>query len=194
MFVIPCVIFAGGKSSRMGEDKALLPFGPSPTLTQYLYNKLSKLFCNVYISTKTKEKFNFDANFIEDQHQELFAPTTGFISSFSLLDAESFFAISVDTPFIDEIIIQTLLEHDQDTNDATIATLEGKMQPLCGIYHRSLLKAFIDMEKNNIHKLGYLLKNSNTKLVDFTDQNKFLNLNNKEEYQKGLEIINTSLI
>ncbi|HIP14156.1 MAG TPA: molybdenum cofactor guanylyltransferase, partial [Sulfurimonas autotrophica] len=26
MFDIPCVIFAGGKSSRMGENKTLLPF------------------------------------------------------------------------------------------------------------------------------------------------------------------------
>ncbi|WP_304545952.1 molybdenum cofactor guanylyltransferase MobA [Sulfurimonas microaerophilic] len=194
MIQIPCIIFAGGKSSRMGEDKALLPFGSAATLTQYQYTRLLKIFQNVYISTKTKEKFEFDANFIEDQHQELFAPTTGFISSFSILDSDRFFAISVDTPFIDEIIIQTLFEHDQDTNDATIATLEGKMQPLCGIYHRSLLNAFKEMEQNNIHKLGYLLKNSNTQLVHFNDENKFLNLNNKEEYKKGLEIINTSLI
>ncbi|MFY4863348.1 NTP transferase domain-containing protein, partial [Aliarcobacter butzleri] len=26
-FEIPCVILSGGKSSRMGEDKSLLPFG-----------------------------------------------------------------------------------------------------------------------------------------------------------------------
>ncbi len=29
---IPLVIFAGGKSSRMGKDKALLPFGGYSTL------------------------------------------------------------------------------------------------------------------------------------------------------------------
>ena len=31
----------------MGEDKALLPFGECSTLTQYQYNKLSKIFDNV---------------------------------------------------------------------------------------------------------------------------------------------------
>lgn len=194
MITIPCVIFAGGKSSRMGEDKALLPFADAKTLAQYQLNKCTELFESVYISCKSKEKFDFQANFIEDHNQDLFAPTTAFISIFSKLNTEKFFAISVDTPFIDQKIIETLLEQDTDTVDATIAHLNGKMQPLCGIYHRSLLDSFLEMEKENIHKLGYLLKNSNAKLIDFDDEEKFLNLNNKEEYQKGLEIINTTLI
>ena len=199
MLDIPCVIFAGGKSSRMGEDKALLPFAEFPTLAQYQLNKLSKIFQSVYISCKSKENFDFlteneQVNFIEDANKDLFAPTSAFISIFSQLNVEKFFAISVDTPFIDEQIMQTLLDQDSDSNDATVATLNEQIQPLCGIYHRSLLDSFVEMEKNNIHKLGYLLKKSNTKLVDSKNENKFLNLNTKEEYKKALEIINTTLI
>jgi len=66
MFNIPCVIFAGGKSSRMGENKALLPFAGFETLTEYQYTRLSKIFSSVYISCKDKSIFSFDANFIED--------------------------------------------------------------------------------------------------------------------------------
>jgi len=36
------IIFAGGKSSRMGRDKALLPFGGYDTLTEYQYRRLSQ--------------------------------------------------------------------------------------------------------------------------------------------------------
>jgi molybdenum cofactor guanylyltransferase len=194
MIQTPCIIFTGGKSSRMGEDKALLPFAESPTLTQYQFDRLSKIFHSVYISCKSKQNFNFQANFIEDINKELFAPTNGFISTFSQLNTEKFFAISVDTPFIDKQIIQTLFERDDDTYDATIATLDGKLQPLCGIYHYSLLTSFLEMEKNNNHKLGYLLKNSNTQLVSFNNQELFLNINDQEQYKKALEIINTTLI
>lgn len=194
MLNIPCVIFAGGKSSRMGEDKALLPFAEHNTLTQYQLNQLTELFDDVYVSCKSKTKFDFEANFIEDINQELFAPTTAFISVFSKLDSERFFAVSVDTPFIDISIIETLLSQDNASFDAVVAVVDEQIQPLCGIYHRSLLPAFIDMEENNIHKLGYLLKKSNVKFVNFHEQNKFLNLNNKEEYNKALDIINTSLI
>ncbi len=194
MYTTPCVIFAGGKSSRMGEDKALLPFADSKTLVQFQYNRLSKLFQNVYISCKSQEKFDFEGNFIEDLNQELFAPTTAFISIFNSLQCDRFFAMSVDTPFIDQEIIDTLFSNDLDDIDATIAMLNEKIQPLCGIYHRSLLHAFETMEKDDNHKLGFLLKKSNVNVAEFIDQEKFLNLNNKEEYNKALEILNASLI
>jgi len=57
------IIFAGGKSSRMGRDKALLPFGGYDTLTEYQYRRLSKIFNRVYISTKN-DKFNFNGQFL----------------------------------------------------------------------------------------------------------------------------------
>ena len=56
MIDIPCVIFAGGKSSRMGEDKALLAFGEFPTLTQFQLNKLQKIFKNVHQNKNEDEQ------------------------------------------------------------------------------------------------------------------------------------------
>ena len=110
MIDIPCVIFAGGKSSRMGEDKSLLPFGDFPTLTQFQLNRLEKLFKIVYISCKSSDKFDFEANFIEDVKTEnIFAPTAGFVAIFEELKCERFFALSVDSPFITEDIIQKLI-------------------------------------------------------------------------------------
>ena len=194
MISIPCVIFAGGKSSRMGEDKALLPFGSFSTLTEYQLARLSKIFSNVYISCKDKNKFNFDANFIEDvPSQNTYAPTLGFVSAFKRLKTESFFAISVDSPFIDESIIQTLVDSDtnENGNDATVAKTDRGMQPLCGIYHNSLEKKFQEMQKTDNHKLGFLLKNSRTSYVYFKDEEPFLNLNNPQEYEIALKRINT---
>ena len=189
MIDIPCVIFAGGKSSRMGEDKSLLPFGEFETLTQYQLDKLQKIFKDVYISCKDKNKFNFEANFIEDiEFENLFAPTVGFVSIFKHLDAKSFFVISVDSPFVGEKEIVKLISIDSDGVDATIAKTEFGMQPLCGIYHRSLEKTFLEMLKADNHKMGYLLKSSKTNFVEFLDEDVFLNLNNPSEYQKALDI------
>ena len=39
-----CVILAGGKSSRMGRDKTLLPFGGFATLTHYGAHKFGRIF------------------------------------------------------------------------------------------------------------------------------------------------------
>ena len=192
MFKIPCVLFAGGKSSRMGEDKSLLPFGDFETLTEFQHSRLSQIFSHVYISCKDKSKFSFDAEFIEDSKTSTtYAPTLGFISAFESL-GESFFAISVDSPFIDTQIIKKLLSVDRETDDATIAKTKEGMQPLCGVYHPTLLPAFKDMLTKEKHKLGFLLKSTKTQFVDFKDTEKFLNLNHPHEYQKALQIINST--
>jgi len=187
---IPCIIFAGGRSSRMGEDKALLPFSTEKTLTQFQLLRVQKIFKNVYISCKNKSKFDFEASFIEDvQTDEVFAPTTGFVSIFKELQDERVFVISVDTPFVDRAEIEKILENDNNSYDATIAKTLSGIQPMFGIYHRSLEENFKTMLKTNNHRLGFLLKNSNTNFVLFDDDSAFKNLNHKYEYEEALQLI-----
>jgi len=186
----PCIIFAGGKSSRMGEDKALLPFGGYKTLAHYQYDRLSKIFNTVYISCKESSKFDFEAHFLEDiQTDVTFAPTVGFVTAFRTLECESFFALSVDTPFVTNKEITQLFEADTSTYDATVAKTDEGIQPLCGIYHASLQNNFEEMLKTENHKLGYLLKNVHTQYVYFEQTQPFLNLNHPHQYQEALQII-----
>lgn len=190
MIEIPCVIFAGGKSSRMGEDKALLPFGNFNTLTEFQLFHLSKIFKTVYISCKNRSKFNFNANFIEDiKSDSLFAPTAGFVAIFHTLKCEKFFAISVDSPFITQKEIETIMLNDTALSDATIAKTEFGIQPMCGIYHRSLEDRFIEMLEKDNHKLGFLLNSTKTNFVEFDDELPFLNLNNPQEFKEALKLL-----
>ena len=190
MLDMPRVIFAGGKSSRMGEDKSLLPFGDFDTLTQFQLSRLTKIFKTVYISCKDKNKFDFEANFIEDiKSHSVYAPTAGFIAIYEELKEDLFFAISVDSPFVSKKEIKELIEADKIDSDATIAKTGSGQQPMCGIYHRSLQEKFIDMLKKDDHKLGFLLKSSNTTFVQFNDEEPFLNLNHPHEYKKALKLI-----
>ena len=184
---ITCVIFAGGRSSRMGSDKALLPFGGFSTLTEFQYRRLTKLFKKVYISTK-ENKFGFEANLILDNSDErTFAPTAGFQALFQTLQEERVFVLSVDTPFVGEKEIEVLLKNDNRTYDAVIAQTATGSHPMCGIYHHSLLPAFTEMLKTDNHRLGQLLKNSKTKFVRFDVESVFANLNHPEEYDEALK-------
>lgn len=185
-FDISCVIFAGGKSSRMGQDKALLPFGDYNSLAEYQYRRLSKLFTDVYISAK-ENKFDFDAAIIKDSPtQNIFAPTAGFEAIFRELKDNRIFVLSVDTPFVGEEEIKILLQYDSDSFDAVIAKTASGSHPMCGIYHRSLLPSFKRMLQEDNHRLGQLLKNSKTLFVDFKDETPFSNLNQPHEYEAAL--------
>ena len=139
----------------MGKDKALLPFGDFPTLTQFQINRLEKIFSTVYISCKNKNKFDFlqdyeETKFIEDvSSQSTYAPTAGFIAVYNKLQEKSFFVISVDSPFISKTEILKIIKEDKKDLDATIAKTKFGMQPMCGIYHYSLFEKFTDMLKQN---------------------------------------------
>ncbi|MCF6339892.1 MAG: molybdenum cofactor guanylyltransferase MobA [Sulfurimonas sp.] len=190
MLDISCVIFAGGRSSRMGEDKSLLSFGGFDTLAEFQLSRLSKIFKTVHISCKDKSKFDFKASFIEDiETDSVFAPTVGFVAVYEKLPQDSFFALSVDSPFISENEINQIIKNDTFDVDATIAKTISGIQPMCGIYHRSLKHKFIKMLKENRHKLGLLLKLSNTNFVEFKDEKQFLNLNHPHEYQEALKLL-----
>jgi len=186
LFATPCIIFAGGKSSRMGEDKALLPFSTFDTLTEYQFSKLSKIFTNVYISAKSKENFSLHLQkyVIEDVESETSAPTIGFVSFFKHLEGEKFFVLSVDTPFVGEDEVRKLLSFSEQY-DAVIAQTEKK-HFMCGVYSRSLEQEFKNMLESDRHQLGRLLKSVETKYVTFDDESTFMNLNEPSEYQEAL--------
>lgn len=178
------VIFAGGKSSRMGEDKSLLPFGNYPTLTEFQQVKLNTLFDKVYISAK-EHKFDFDCMVIEDNYTES-SPLVGIISIFETLKVEEVFILSVDAPFVNKETIQRLLDHNQRSLDVIVAQSPSGVQPLCGLYKRSILPlAYAQLEKGK-HRLGDLLNLANALFVKFDEDAPFTNLNHPEEYQKAL--------
>jgi len=182
-----CVIFAGGKSSRMGVDKALLPFRGFGSLAEYQYNRLSELFDRVYISAKSN-KFDFDVNIITDYYRDS-SPLVGLVSIFETIDIDEVFVLSVDAPFVDMAIIKKLYTNSMPFKDVIVASSSNGIEPLCGIYKRSILpKAKEFLEKNN-HRLQALLKELDTQKIIFTQKDAFANLNYPDEYQKALKKI-----
>ena len=188
MYDIPAVIFAGGKSSRMGSDKALLPFAEFSTLSEAQHHKLSQLFSQVYLSSK-ENKFDFNCEVIEDTHAES-SPLVGIVSVFETLEADEVFILSVDAPLVDKSIIDRLLEKRESKNkeetvnaDALIANSPDGVQPLCGMYRRSILPLARTHLAQNNHRLTALLKASHVKHVHFESNIPFTNLNTQEEYK-----------
>ena len=185
MITTPCILFAGGKSSRMGADKSLLPFGGYPSLAEYQYERLKTIFSHVYISAKSRDKFNFDAPFILDPADVDYAPTAGFVSMFRELKEERVLVLSVDTPFVDEKVFQALIDADTENLDTVIARTSEASHPMCGLYHRSLLGEFERILAEGDHRLGKLLAASNTLYLDFSDDALFANLNHPHEYEEA---------
>jgi molybdopterin-guanine dinucleotide biosynthesis protein A len=176
---IPCVILAGGKSSRMGEDKCFLPFKDT-TLIKYQYKRLKKIFSQVYISSKTN-KFDFDCDIIYDKTDDISSPMVALKSILEFIQSKQVFIIPVDTPFIQKNTIVTLYSY-ADKFDITIPATNNKIHNLTGIFSKDILNLVEDFLQNDNHKIFSLAKQTNLKIISIDDEQQFINLNTPSDY------------
>lgn len=186
---IPAILFAGGKSSRMGEDKALLPFGGYGSLAEFGYRKLEKIFENVYMSSKSN-KFDFNPHVILDKYEQS-SPLVGIISVFDEIKSDAFFVLSVDMPLVEEKDIIQLLDFlDQNMDcDALIAQSPSGIEPLFGIYKRGIYGNAIKFLNDDNHKLNALIKQSRSNFLKFYNEDIFININYRSDYENALKLI-----
>ena len=172
----------------MGEDKSLLPFASSNSFTQYQYDRLKPYFKNIYLSSKVN-KFTFINNekIIFDENKDIFSPILALQTIFKKLNNQKVFIITVDTPFVSLESISKLINESKDV-DICVAKTE-KIHNLCGVFSSSISESINTMVESDIHKIGYLLKNNNTKMIEFLNDDEFMNINNKEDYSNSLIFI-----
>lgn len=178
---------AGGKSSRMKRDKALLPFAGYSSLAEYQYRRFSLFFSKVYLSSK-RDKFDFSADIIEDCYAES-SPLVALVSIFETLDVNEVFVLSVDAPFVSEEVIADLYAQAKNESSVIIAESQNGLEPLCGIYRRSVLgEAKVFLSQGN-HRLQSFLNHVKTQKIWIEDTKAFMNLNHPFEYEEALKLL-----
>jgi len=179
------VVIAGGKSSRMQTDKALLPFGSCTSLAEYQYERLNKLFSKVYMSAK-ENKFDFEVDIIEDVNK-VSSPLVALVSIFDTLEVNEVFVLSVDAPFVDKLVIKKLYEAKKLGDDIIVVKSKNGLEPLCAIYRRSFLNKAKIALKNNQHRLQSLFEALEVKEVFIEEESFFMNLNYPREYAEAIK-------
>ncbi len=145
------IILSGGKSIRMGENKAFIEIEGIPMITR-IYDVFKKLFHEIIIVTDQRELFlHMNAKFYEDifpNRGVLAGLYTGlFFSSFPYS-----FCVACDMPFLKESVIQYLIRCIED-HDAVVPKTKDGLQPLHAIYSKNCLepiRKIIDQGKNRI--------------------------------------------
>ncbi|CZE45917.1 NTP transferase domain-containing protein [Campylobacter geochelonis] len=176
-----CVILGGGKSSRMGRDKTLLPFGGFATLTHYQFDKFSQIFKSVYVSAKG-QKFNPNLPILKDRFDD-FSPMGALFSILSNFKNQKVFIIPADMPFIEFDTVKKLYEISKDY-EICVAKDEFFTHSLCGFFDSKVANLASEFYQKNEHKIGLLFKNTSFKSVEFKDSGQFFNINYLQDYEK----------
>jgi molybdopterin-guanine dinucleotide biosynthesis protein A len=134
MFTI--IIQAGGKSKRMGKDKALLDFLGEPLILRVI-NRVKAIADEVIVTTNHPEKFWFlDIKLVPDiiPHRGALG---GLYTALSAAKHATAAIIACDMPFINPNLL--IAEREfliQKTADLVVPETENGMEPLHAIYRR----------------------------------------------------------
>ena len=178
-------ILAGGKSSRMGTDKALLMFQDKPLLLHMI--KLVEPFCStITVSGINMGYEHFGVDLIPDLFPDC-GPISGLYSSLCYSEKEWNFFVSVDVPFVNDELFVSLISNIGES-DCIIPKHISRVEPLIGLYHRRTRFVIEEMIASGDYRLTNMISKLNSKYLNCNDLiNKyprlFMNINRMEDYQ-----------
>lgn len=160
---LTAIILAGGKSSRMGVDKALLKMN-GKTLLETVIEICQPVCSSIIISSNNPAHSVHGYPVIADE-QKGCGPIGGIYTCIKQSLTNWNFIISVDTPFVTPDFIQFLLLHTGDFN-VVIPVYSGKTEPLIALYNRSCLPVIEKQIQLQLFKIQHLLALLNAEFVE----------------------------
>ncbi|WP_320110724.1 molybdenum cofactor guanylyltransferase [Draconibacterium orientale] len=184
---ITTIILAGGKSKRMGTDKALLEL-EGKTLLERAINLCKPLSFELLISSNNDLHARFNYPLIKDEVKNC-GPIGGIYSGLKQSKTDWNLVLSVDAAFVDAPFLQFLIKNTGDF-DAVIPFSEKGAEPLIALYHRSCISKMEELLENQDYRMHNLLKSVKTNWVDaqeYLNKNTrlFANLNRPEDLESS---------
>lgn len=179
--MIGCAILAGGKSSRMGRDKALLEFDGTNFIKK-ISEELSGFEEKIIARGNASGIEQVDWAVVPDIYKEI-GPIGGLHAVLSTCQSDAMFFVSCDMPLLQRNLVDYLCSFMDKETDAVISVSEdGRVHPLCGIYNKSVKDILEEQIQSGNYRMMALLDRL---------QVKYVKISSKEERQ--LSNINTPI-
>lgn len=194
------IILCGGRSSRMGCDKALLPFGPDETLLQRVVRivggvvPLERMVC-VAAMGQELPVLPAEVRVVRDQEPNC-GPLAGLVTGLAALSgkADTVFASGCDVPLLRPALIEQLLEL-LGTHAAAVPGAGEQIHPLPAVYRADVLPIAQSLLGRGEQSLRALVAVCDVRRVGVDEMrtfdpelNSLLNCNTPEEYRRVLDL------
>jgi molybdopterin-guanine dinucleotide biosynthesis protein A/molybdopterin converting factor small subunit len=186
------VILTGGKSSRMGRPKALLPFNGEPLIV-HIVRALQHLFPDIVVVAAPEQELpQLPATLVRDE-VPFQGPVGGIYYGLKAAGGEYCFVTSCDVAFLNFSLISNLISQISDY-DVVVPYWESRFQPLHAVYRRSVLPLLKEqLERGELRPI-FLYDRVRTYKVGEEELRRFdpeglsfLNMNTPEDYQSALK-------
>jgi molybdopterin-guanine dinucleotide biosynthesis protein A len=183
-------VLAGGKSTRMGRDKALLTID-GRTLLEHALDKAAKVARQVVI-VGSRDKYGTFGTVVEDLHPGC-GPLAGIEAALKSSNSELNLLLAVDLPFVSVSLLQYLIQQaEASCAVVTLPFVEGKYETLCAVYRREFAARAEQALAAGLYMIRPLFREVAIRLLDeqeladhgFSPAD-FANLNTAEELQRA---------
>jgi len=188
------IVLCGGKSTRMGTSKAMLPFG-SETMLQRVVRLLSEIVPTIVIVAAVDQELpELPPQIVvtRDEHEGR-GPLEGLRAGLKALPAEveRAYVTSCDVPLLVPAFARQMLDLSRG-HDAAVMEIEGFTHPLSAVYARTALAPIEELLANDRLRPTFLFDIVKTRRVrpeEITadpDLRTLRNLNTREDYERAL--------
>jgi len=156
------VVLCGGRSSRMGRDKASLPFGPETLLARVVRVVLT-VVGDVVVIGHTLQSMPEDVRVVTDPVKGL-GPLAGLATGLAAVHGERALLLACDMPLLAPALMRRLLVLAGDA-DACVPLVDDVPMPTCAVYATRVLPRAQACLAGGTRSLRALLENVSVRWV-----------------------------
>jgi molybdopterin-guanine dinucleotide biosynthesis protein A len=183
------LVLAGGKSTRMQQDKARLNYH-GKTQKAHLFGMLSGYCEQVFVSGQPSDEEAANLPHIEDSFLGL-GPTGGILSAFRQHPEAAWLVVACDLPHLSAKSLDALVAGRQPGKVATAFMGEQSFpEPLITIWEPKSYAILLQFLSYGYSCPRKALINSDTKILQPIDKMELSNVNTPEEYRQALDNLN----
>ena len=186
---VTLIVAAGGKSTRMGQDKRFLPLDGESLLARTLRKGRAAGFRSIVLAAEGAQEelttlaAEFGALLVTDEIPAQ-GPAAAIAVGLSAAETEWSLVLSGDMPFYDFELVRTLLPYADGDTQVILPTLSGYWQPLAALYRRDAGAVFAAAIARGDRKLGIILRELAVREVPLTvDAGLLFNVNTPAAYR-----------
>jgi molybdenum cofactor guanylyltransferase len=185
---VTAFILVGGKSTRMGADKAFVTLDGRTLLERAL--QLARSVTRDVRMVGDPAKFEAFAPVVEDTFRDC-GPLAGIHAALLASPTELNLILAVDVPFVSPSLLQYMIMRAKNSAaTATVPRTNGGWQPLCAVYRRQFADAAEQALSEGRYKIDVLFAAVQTQAIEEEElrtagfsAKMFRNLNTREELE-----------
>jgi molybdenum cofactor guanylyltransferase len=190
------LILAGGSSSRMRRDKAVLQYQGESQLDR-AFELASRHVANVFVSVRADQT----ADPTRAQHPMIVdsiagqGPIVGIRSALAAFPHVAWLVLACDLPYLSDAALVQLL-HERDVNGFATAfrsTYDGLPEPLCAIWEPAAAPVLASYQSEGGRCPRKFLIRHAVRLLEPLDRRALDNINTPEEYAQALATLDAPL-